>query len=115
MARGGEFEPAAYDGAVQHRDYGCLAELDALERTVPAARMRDALCDVARGELGEIEPGAEMLAFACEHDGLDRVRQGGKEGLDTEHGRIIDGVALLWPCQEENGDVAAALGLERAR
>src|SRR5260370_75640 len=115
VARGGDFEPAADDRAVQHRDYGCLAELDALERTVPAARMGDALRDVARGELGQIEARAEMLALGGEHDGLDRVRQCGEERLDAEYGRVVDRVALFRPRQDEHGDVAPALGLERAR
>src|SRR5260221_14477964 len=111
VARGGDFEPAADDRAVQHRDYGGLAELDALERTVPAARMGDALRDVARGELGQIEARAEMLALGGEHDGLDRVRQCGEERLDAEYGRVVDRVALLRLRQVENSDVAPALGL----
>src|SRR5260221_14425507 len=56
-----------------------------------------------------------MLALGGEHDGLDRVRQCGEERLDAEYGRVVDRVALLRPRQEENGDVAPALGLERAR
>src|SRR5262245_18480744 len=82
---------------------------------MPAARMRDALRDAAGGELAEIEARAEMLALAGQHEGLDGVRQGGKERLDAEHGRVVDGVALFRARKKENGDVAAALGLERAR
>src|SRR5262249_24885752 len=115
VAGGGGWEPAAAHRAMQYRHYGRFAVFDALERAVPAAGMGDALRDIARGELGEIEPRAEMLAFSSEHDCLDRVRQGSKKGFYAEHGRIVDGVALLRPRQAENGDVAAALGLERAR
>ena len=115
MACGRDFEPAADHRAVQHRHHRSLAELDALEGAMPAARMRDALRDVAGGELAEIEAGAEMVALAGEHHGLDGVRQRGKERLDAEHGRVVDGVALFRARKEEHGDVAAALGLERAR
>ena len=69
-----DFQPAADHGAVQHRDHRDLAELDVLERAMPAARMRDALRDVARAQLAEIETRAEMVAFARQHDGFDRVR-----------------------------------------
>ena len=51
--------------------------------------------DVALGELAEIEAGAEMLAVAGEHDGLDVVRQRREERLDAEHGRVVEGVALF--------------------
>src|SRR5262249_10227640 len=81
---------------------------------MPAAGMRDALRDATGGELTQIEARAEMIALAGEHDGLDRVRQGGKERLDAEHGRIVDGVALFRARKKENGDVVAALGPERA-
>ena len=74
--------------------------------------MRDALRDPAGGELAEIEAGAEMVAFAGEHHGLDGVRQRRKERLDAEHGRVVDGIALFRTRKEENGDVAAALSLE---
>ena len=82
---------------------------------MPAAGMCDALGNVAGGELGEIEAGAEMLTLAGQHDGFDRVRQRGKERLDARHGRIVDRIALLRPRQEQNGDLAPALGPERAR
>src|SRR5262245_11612193 len=94
MARGRDFGPAADHRAVQHRHHRSLAELDALEGAMPAARMRDALRDVAGGELAKIEARAEMIALGGEHHGLDGVRQRGKECLDAEHGRVVDGVAL---------------------
>jgi hypothetical protein len=56
-----------------------------------------------------------MLPLAGQHHGFDRVRQRGKERLDARHGRIVDGVALLRAGQEQNGDLAPALGLERRR
>ena len=56
-----------------------------------------------------------MLALAGQHHGFDRVWQRGKERLDPRHGRIVDGIALLRSRQEQNGDVAPALGLERTR
>src|SRR5262245_62664173 len=70
MARGRDFEPAADHRAVQHRHHRSLAELDALEGAMPAARMRDALRDVAGRELAKIEARAEMIALGGEHHGL---------------------------------------------
>src|SRR5262249_57137782 len=60
MACGRDFEPAADHRAVQHRHHRGLAELDALEGAMPAARMRDALRDAATGKFAEIEARAEM-------------------------------------------------------
>src|SRR5262245_10040877 len=77
--------------------------------------MGDARRNVAFAELAEVEAGAEVLAFAVEHHRLDAVGQRGEERLDAEHGRVVDGVALLRPGQRENGDLALALGLERPR
>ena len=110
-----DFQPAADHGAVQHRDHRDLAELDVLECAMPAARMRDALRDVARAQFAEIEARAEMVAFARQHDGFDPVRHAGEERLDTEHRGVVDGVALFRTRQEQNRDVAVAFRLERPR
>ncbi len=67
MTGGRDFEPAANHGAVQHRDDRNLAEFDALEGTMPAARMQHALAGIARGELTEIQSGAEMVAVGGQH------------------------------------------------
>ena len=79
MRRGGKFEAAADHRAVQHGDDRHRAELDALERAMPGARMLDAGEGVALGQFGQIEPGAEMIAFAGQHDGADIVRQRSEE------------------------------------
>ena len=55
MHRGGKLQPAADHRAVQHGDDRHFAELNAFERTMPRARMRDAAEDVALFKLGEVE------------------------------------------------------------
>src|SRR5262249_12793913 len=115
MAGGGGFEPAPPPPAMQHRPHGGLARLHALERAGPAAGKGDNLRGIARREVRGVVTPAGKLPSTTAHHPPDAVRQGGTEGLDTEHGRIVDGVSLLRPRQEENGDVAAALGPERAR
>ena len=57
--------------------------------------MLDAGKDVALGQFGQIEPGAEMIAFAGEHHGADIVRQRAEERLDAAHRRIVERVALF--------------------
>src|SRR6185369_4636045 len=64
VTRRRKLEAAADDSAVQHRDDRHLAELDALERGVPRARVDDALGDAALADLGEVEAGAEVIALA---------------------------------------------------
>ncbi len=113
VARGGELEPAAHHRTVHHRDDGHLAELDALERAVPTAGVGDALGDIALGQLAEVEAGTEMIALAVEHHRPDPVRQGGEERLEPEHGRVVEGIALVGARERQDGDGAAALGLER--
>ncbi len=61
--------------------------------------MRDPGRDVALGELGEIEPGAEVLALAVDDDGLDVARCGGEEILDPLNGAVIERIALVRACQ----------------
>jgi hypothetical protein len=56
-----------------------------------------------------------VLAFAREHDRLDRLGQRREERLDAQHGRVVDGVALFRSRQPQERDLAAALGLERPR
>ena len=74
-----QLEPAADHRAVQRRDHRHRAELRSLERAVPHARVLHALGRVALRELGEVEAGAEMLALAVEHHGLDVLRQAAKK------------------------------------
>ena len=89
-----ELEPAADDGAVQHRDHRDAAELDLLERRMPSARMHQAVGDAALGELRQIETCAEVLAFAAEHDHVHRVRQVDEGGVQLGDQRIVERVAL---------------------
>src|SRR5580704_14222575 len=61
MRGGGQFEPAADNCAMQHRDDRQRTELDRLEGFVPRARMQHAFCDAALLQFREIEACAEMV------------------------------------------------------
>ena len=99
VAGRGELEAAADDRAVQHRDDRHAAELDLLERGVPRARMDDAFGDAALGDLGEVEAGAEVIAFAAQDDRARRLGQVDEGRVQLRDERIADGVALLRPVQ----------------
>jgi hypothetical protein len=109
VARRGELEAAADDGALQHGDHRDAAELDLLERGVPRARMDDAFGDAALGDLGEIEAGAEVIAFAAQHDGARRLGQVDEGGVDLRDERIADRVAFVRPVQTHMQDCACRL------
>jgi hypothetical protein len=116
VGRRSEFEPAADDRAV-HRGHDRRAtELDRLERPVPHARMQHALERVEGfSDLGEVETGGEMLALAGEHDRANILRQPGEEGLDSEHGHVVESVALFRAGELEMRDGPAARRPERSR
>jgi hypothetical protein len=100
---------------MQRRDHRHAPELDAIEGPVPQARMRDALGQVARGQFVEVETGAEMLALPVQHHHADVLRQAVEEGLDPEHGRIVNGVALVGAREPQQRNRAAPLRCERGR
>ena len=109
MGRGGELEAAADHRAMQHGDDRRAAELDRLERPVPHARMHDALERVeVLGDFGEIEAGGKMLAFAGQHDRADVRGQPGEEGLEPEHGDVVERVALFRAREAQMRDRARA-------
>ena len=115
MRRGGEFEAAAHHRAVQHGDDRHLAELDGFERAMPGSRVLDAGIDVALGQLGEIEPGAEMLALRGHDDGADIVRQRCEETADAAHRLVVERVAFCRAIEPQHGDRAMPLGLQGRR
>ena len=61
VRRRGELQPAADDGAVQHRDHRHRPNWIASKRRMPHARMQHAFVDVALGQFGQVQPGAEVL------------------------------------------------------
>ena len=71
--------------------------------------------NVALGELGEIEAGAEMLAFAGQHDGADVVRQRREEGVDAVHHLIVERIAFGGAIEPQHRDRAVALRLQGRR
>ena len=75
----------------------------------------DAGGDVALGQLGQIEPGAEMLAGAVDHDGVDAVGQRAKNASMPRTVRVVERVALVRRAQPQNGDVALPLGRAAGR
>src|SRR5260221_543146 len=95
MARCSELEGCALHRAKEQGHHRRRAELDALEGAMPGARMRDPGRDVALAQLGEIEPGAEMLALAVDDNGFDVVRCGGEEMLDPLNSHVVERVALV--------------------
>src|SRR4029079_2813750 len=58
------------------------------------SRMQHRLGDVALGQLGQVETGAEVIALAAEHDRARRFGQAGEGGLELRDKRIVQGVAL---------------------
>src|SRR5262249_9101534 len=66
-----------------------LAEFNAFERAMPGTRMRDAAEYVALFKLGKVQPRAEMLAIAGQHDGANFSGQGVKECHHALHQRVV--------------------------
>src|SRR5262245_66480691 len=95
MGGGRKFEAAADHGTVHHRDHRHLAELDLVKHAVPKAGMPDRRLDVVRAQVGQVEPGGEMLAIPVQYNRLHAGRQLVEEYLETKHGLIVEGVALL--------------------
>ena len=48
-------------------------------------------------QFGEVQAGAEMFAFAVEHDGAHRLRQIDEAGVQLGDQRIADRIALRRP------------------
>ena len=78
MRGAGQFQPAADHRALQRRDHGHAAILDAVEHPVPHLRMAQALGGVLLGQFGQIEAGGEMVADAVDDHGADALGQIGE-------------------------------------
>ncbi len=99
---------------MQCRNHRRAPELDRLEGAVPHARMQHAFERIAfPRHLGQVESGRKMRAFAGQHHGANVLRQPGEEGLQTEHGHIVEGVALLRAGEAQMGDGAMPGGFQR--
>ena len=68
---------------------------------------------VALLKLGEVQPRAEMLAVAGQHDGANFSRQGVKERHHALHERVVQRIALLGAMQPQDRDRAAQLCAKR--
>jgi hypothetical protein len=64
VGRGGQLQAAADHRAVQHGDHRDAGLVDLAEDAVPALRVQHGAEGVAVLVLGEVEPGAEVLALA---------------------------------------------------
>ena len=113
MRGAGELEPAADHRAVQHRHDRNPAELDARERLVPHPRVQYALGSGPLAELGEIEPGAEVVAGAVQHDGAHALGRRGEEIAEPLDGGIVQRVALGGAVEAEEADRVLALEVQR--
>ncbi len=65
MRRRRQFQSATDHGAMQDGDHRHAAELHAIESAVPGSRMRDPVEGLAIDQFGQVEPGAEIIAFAA--------------------------------------------------
>ena len=106
-------EAAADDRAVEHRDHRDGAELDARERFVPHPGVQYALGGGPLAELGQIEPGAEMLAGAVQHDGAQALGRRGKKVAQAFDGGVVERIALGDAVEAEDADCALALEMKR--
>ena len=66
-------------------------------------------------DLGKVEAGGKVRAFAGEDDGANILRQAGEERLEPQHGRIVERVALLRAGKAQMGDCPEPRRLERLR
>jgi hypothetical protein len=80
---------------------------------MPAARVQDALEDVALGELRQVQAGAEVLALAGEHDGPHIGRDGAELRVQGRDQRIIGRIALGRPVQRQVQHVGVAGALDQ--
>jgi hypothetical protein len=79
---------------------------------MPQARVLHTSLNVALSQLGQVEPGREMLALAAEQHRARFLWYGAEESLDAEHGRVVERVPLFWTIEPQNYDVAVEIGRE---
>ena len=94
VAGAGQLQPAADHGTMQRGHHRHRAELHAVERKVPAAGVEHALTCVAFLELTQVQPCAEMFAFAVNDGGTHakgHLLEYPAQGRDQ---RIIERVAF---------------------
>ena len=63
--------------------------------------MRDAAEYIALFKLGEVQPRAEMLTVAGQHDGTNFSRQGVEERHHALHERVVQRIALSARCSRK--------------
>ncbi|CAN6484096.1 unnamed protein product [Victoria cruziana] len=92
---------------MQGRDDGHSAEFNVGEHVMPGARMMQTFHRIAVLELGQIQAGAEVLAFAGDDHGLGGLGQLGEALGHGGHDAVADGIALVRATQADDGDRAA--------
>ena len=77
--------------------------------------MLDAGGNVAFGQFGKIEAGAEMLAVAGEHRGADAVGDRGEEFFNARDSGVVKRVAFFRSRQRQDRDCAVPFRAQRRR
>ena len=107
MRRAGQLQPPTDHRALQRRDHGDAAILDAVEHPVPHLGVPQALGGIALAQFGEVEAGREMIADAMDDHGPDALRNVRKAVLDRQDDAVVQRIAL--------GRAVEAHGQHRAR
>ncbi|MPN04511.1 hypothetical protein SDC9_151752 [bioreactor metagenome] len=108
-----QFQPAADHCALHGGDDRNAAILDAVENAVPAARMLHHPKRLAMLMLGEIQPGAEVIALTRQDDGPCALRSGDQRRLQRCQQAVADRVALVRTRQGDGIDVVIDRGLDQ--
>ena len=110
-----KLKAAADDGAMQHGDNRHLAEFHLVEDAMPRTRVAHAVFDAVDAQFGQVEAGGEMIAVAVQHDALHVFRQRVEQRFQTEHGFVVERIALLRAVELDDEQVVALLGRKRGR
>jgi hypothetical protein len=109
---GRDLEPPADDRAEHGGDDRQAAELDPVERLVPAARVAHGALGVALHMLRQVEAGAEMPLGPRQHGDLHARRRRAKEGVDPVEKRVAHRVALGRAVHGQDGDAVGDVDLQ---
>jgi len=113
MGCAGKLQPAADHRALEGRNHGHVAILNAVEHSVPHLRVQQSAGGVTLGQLGEIKPGGEMIADAMDDDRADTLRQRRKAVADGLNDAVIERIALGRAVQPYGQDLVGPLDLEQ--
>ena len=75
--------------------------------------MQHRLGDAALGQLGQIEPGAEVIALAAQHHRSRLVGQAGEDGLQLRDQFVVQRIALGRPIEAHVRDGVAVFDAQQ--